>query len=106
MTTTTTFDPNTLEFVLTKIVYTPTTGQTVTLAQAQRQYALIKPVTVNMPASPNDGDVVKLGCTQVVTTLTHSGNGNTLNSSLSTIALGGFGEWIYDASTTSWYRFG
>lgn len=97
---------------MVKNVFTPTVGQTVALAQARRQYALIAPagllatLTINMPASPNDGDVVKVGCSQVVTTLTMGGNGHTLNAGLATFTASGFGEWIYDTATTTWYRFG
>jgi len=105
-------DPTTLELIMIKNVFTPTTGGTITLSQARRQYALLKPagtlatLTINLPSSPLDGDVVKVGTSQIITALTMSGNGGTLNSGLTTLAVGGFGEWIYDSSSTTWYRFG
>ncbi len=112
MTTTYSVDTSTIEPIRTKNVFTPATLGTINLGQARSQYVLIKPagtiavLTVNMPSTPNDGDVVRVGASQIITALTMSGNGNTLNNGLSTFAAHGFGEWIYDSGTTTWYRFG
>lgn len=107
-----TLDSTTIEPIMVKNIFTPTTGGTVSLSQARRQYAILAPsgtlltLTVNLPSSPNDGDVVKIGTSQVITTLTLGTGSNSIGSALATMALGGFGEWIYDLSTTKWYRFG
>lgn len=96
---------------MVKNVFAPSTGGTVTLTQSRHQYCLLNPAgailacTVALPSSPNDGDIVRIGSNKTVTTLTMT-SGGTIQLSLSTIALGGFGAWIYDSGTTTWYRVG
>ena len=62
-------------------------------------------LTLNMPASPSDGQVVRITITQDITTLTHLGNGNTLSCPFSTTTTAGTtGEWIFYSNTSTWYN--
>lgn len=106
-----TLNPVNFEAIIVKNVYTPTTGQTISPAQAHRQYVLLNPagallaLTIALPASPNDGDIVVIGSSKAITTLTMTVGGSIIGT-LSTMALGGFGAWIYDLASTTWYRIG
>jgi len=91
---------------------TPTAGTTITVSDTTRYYVMtpagtLATLTVKMPANPVDGQEVWISSTQVVTTLTHQANtGQTLNGALTTIAVNGFGAWVYKLSNTTWYRIG
>lgn len=105
-------DPTTLEPIMTTVLSAPTTGATVALSQARNQYLLLNPagtllaLTVTLPTSPNDGDRVTIGTSQAVTTLTIGAGSNTVLGPISTIAIGGFAKFIFNASTTKWFRIG
>lgn len=88
----------------------PTTGQTVTIANADVDISLIiEPagtllaLTVSMPSTPYDGQKVSLMSTQILTGLTLSGG--TLVGALTTIAaVNGFASYVYSSSQSKWYR--
>lgn len=90
---------------------TPATGATITIANTCSRLILkpagtIATLTINMPAAPVDGQVCRISSTQTVTTLTMSGNGNTLDGGLATLAAHAFGEWTFVLSQTTWFRTG
>jgi hypothetical protein len=64
-------------------IFTPLTGTTITLTDGI-QDNLINPagtlaaLTINLPASPDNGQVILLTFTKAITTLTIAGNGSTL----------------------------
>jgi hypothetical protein len=86
-------------------IFAPTTGGTVALVN--RQYNIINPsgallaLTVNLPSSPSNNDVVYIKYTQAITTVTY-GNGTVVDGITSPIA-GGLVVLTYDSGTTSWY---
>jgi hypothetical protein len=86
-------------------IFTPTTGGTVALIN--NQYNIINPsgalvaLTVNLPSSPKNNDVVYIKYTQAVTTVTY-GNGTVVDGITSPIA-GGLVTLTYDATSSSWY---
>lgn len=91
---------------------TPTTGQSIVIGNNTNIY-LIKPagtlvaLTVTMPAVPYDGQIVRIGSSQVVTTLTLSPNsGQSLIAALPSLAVGGFATYYYRLADTTWYRIG
>lgn len=86
-------------------IFTPTTGGTVSLVN--NQYNIINPVgallalTVNLPSSPANNDVVYIKFTQNITTVTYS-NGTVVDGITAPTA-GGLTVLVYDSNTTSWY---
>lgn len=86
-------------------IFTPTTGQTITLTN--NQYNIINPagallaLTVNLPSSPTNNDVVYIKFTQTVTTVTYA-NGTVVDG-ITGPAAGGLVVLTYDSGTTSWY---
>lgn len=86
-------------------IFTPTTGGTVSLIN--NQYNIINPagalltLTVNLPSSPVNNDVVYIKFTQNVTTVTY-GNGTVVDGITAPTA-GGLTVLTYDSGTTSWY---
>lgn len=89
---------------------TPTTGQTVTIGSTGSTRLILNPagtlvaLTVTFPSTPTDGDYVSLCSSQAITTLTM--NGGTVIGALTTAAIGTFASYIYNATTTSWFRIG
>lgn len=86
-------------------IFTPTTGGTVSLVN--QQYNIINPagallaLTVNLPSSPINNDVVFIKFTQNVTTVTYA-NGTVVDGITAPTA-GGLTVLTYDAGTASWY---
>jgi GDSL-like Lipase/Acylhydrolase family len=86
-------------------IFTPSTGGTVALVN--NQYNIINPsgslatLTVNLPSSPANNDVVYIKYTQAVTAVTY-GNGTVVDG-ITTPSIGGLVVLTYDATTTSWY---
>lgn len=86
-------------------IFTPTTGGTITLVK--NQYNIVNPVgallalTVNLPSSPSNNDVVYIKFTQNVTTVTYA-NGTVVDG-ITTPTAGGLTVLVYDTGTTSWY---
>ncbi len=95
---------------LSKTIVAPTTGSTVTLVTTNA-ITIINPsgsllaLTINLPASPADGQKQTVAFTQIITGLTLSGNGNSLvgTSNLTSAAVGQKFTLIFDLGTTSWY---
>lgn len=93
---------------LSKTVTSPSSGGTVTLVTTHRR-TLIDPsgtlatLTVNMPASPVDGQIQGFSFTQIITSLTVSGNGHTIKGNPASAAVGNSFTFIYNTATTTWY---
>lgn len=89
----------------THTIFTPTTGQTISLTN--NQYNIVNPagallaLTVNLPSSPANNDVVYIKFTQNVTTVTYA-NGTVVDGITAPTA-GGLTVLTYDSGTTSWY---
>lgn len=87
---------------------TPATGATITVGSTGYTVLLINPaltlatLTITFPSSPQDGDVVNFGCTQIVTALTM--NGGTISGGLSSLAVGTAGTWTYSADSSTWIK--
>ena len=85
-------------------IFTPTTGQTVTLVK--NQYNIINPagtllaLTVALPAA-NNNDLVYIKFTQNITTLTYSIG--TVADSITAPLLGSLIVLVYDTATSIWY---
>ena len=64
--------------------------------------------TLTLPAVANcvDRQEVLVNCTQVVTTLTVSGNGATVTGAPTSLTVNGFFRLRFDAITDTWYRVG
>lgn len=86
-------------------IFTPTTGGTVSLIN--NQYNIINPsgallaLTVNLPSSPSNNDVVYIKFTQNVTTVTYA-NGTVVDGITAPTA-GGLTVLVFDSGATSWY---
>jgi hypothetical protein len=89
---------------------TPTTGSTVSVNANGYVCLFLNPagslvaLTVSLPSSPTDGDVVEIHSSQAITTLTMS-NG-TIIGALTTMAIAAFAKYRYYSDTTSWARVG
>lgn len=87
---------------------TPTTGGTVTVNANGYTKLLLNPagtlalLTVTLPSSPSDGDMVELCSTQIVTGLTM--NGGTIIGALTTMAVATFAGYVYSADASKWFR--
>jgi hypothetical protein len=95
--------------IYSKQYFTPTTGATVTIANADFDIRVIlnpagtlATLTVAMPSSPKDGQRVEVASSQIVTALTMSVG--TINGALTTLGVNGFGAWVYDATAIKWFR--
>lgn len=60
--------------------------------------------TLNLPAAPNNGQIVDFVSEGTITTLTMSGNGHTLVGGATTIIGPGRQAYIYNTAATTWYR--
>jgi hypothetical protein len=90
-------------------VQSPSTGFSITVG-AGVGLQLLSPAgtllagTVKMPAAPVNGQVLRIKTMQAITTLTLSPNtGQSLLGAITTLALGGGAECIYQSSNTTWY---
>lgn len=88
----------------------PTTGSTVTINSNGNVKLLLNPagsllaLTIAFPASPSDGDMVTIGSTQAITTVTMSGG--TIVAPLTTAVIGTSATFIYSATASSWVKTG
>ena len=86
-------------------IFTPATGGTVNTVN--NQYNIINPsgtlatLTVNLPTSPNNNDVVYIKYTQQVSLVTY-GNGTVVDG-IAAPAAGGLVILTFDSGTSSWY---
>ena len=62
--------------------------------------------TINLPASPVDEQEALITCTQAVTALTVSGNGNTINGAPTALTANGFFRMRFDGVLKVWNRIG
>ena len=89
---------------------TPTTGSTVTVGTTGYIQLVINPagsllaLTVALPGSPQNGDVLELCSSQAITTLTMSGG--TVIGALTTMAIGTFASYIFNSTAGQWFRNG
>jgi hypothetical protein len=89
---------------------TPTTGTSVTIDNATtalilKHTATIATLTIVLPASPVNGQIVKISTRSTVTTLTLNANtGQTRYGAPTTIAATSPVAFIYETATLSWYR--
>jgi len=90
---------------------TPSTGFTITIADRDTILVLnpagtLATGTINMPASPLNGQIIHVTTTQTVTALTVSGNGNSISGAPSTITASLPFAMIFIATNLgSWLRF-
>jgi hypothetical protein len=87
------------------VIFTPTTGSSSTLIVGY--YNIINPataiaaLTINMPASPVDGDVVIMDFTKAITAITYTGG--TVSDGAVSSSAGSFQMLVYDSGTNTWY---
>lgn len=90
--------------------YRQVTGNgTYTITAATETYFIdfsgITSMTLNMPASPANGQSVEISTYYSITGLTHSGNGSNLSGPLSSsMAAGTGGRWKFMSITGTWFR--
>lgn len=92
----------------------PTTGFAITLSATSKTLILdpagtLASGTITMPASPIDGQEIRIVSTQIITALTLAGNtGQTVKNAPTTLAPSTTGPmgfaFIYDLALTTWYR--
>lgn len=90
---------------------TPLTGTTVTILNT-RSVIIIDPagtlaaLTIEMPAAPKDGQIIKITITQIITSMTHNAlGGKTLLAPFgASTTANESGTWYYRASDNTWYR--
>lgn len=88
-------------------LFTPTTGNTITLIN--NQYNVVNPagsltaLTVTLPSSPTNGDIVYIKFTQAVTTVTYAGGTLGNASAPTTLTAGATIILTYDSTNTTWY---
>lgn len=86
-------------------IFTPSTGGTVTLVN--NRYNIINPttglatLTITLPSSPANNDVVYVKFTQAVAAVTYSGG--TVLGGLAAPIVGSVVVFTYDSSTSTWY---
>ncbi len=89
---------------------TPTTGSTVNVNTNGNVCLFINPagsllaLTVALPGSPQDMDVLEIHSSQVITGLTMSGG--TIIGALTSMVIGTFASYRYYSDTSSWARVG
>lgn len=85
----------------------PTTGQSVTMDNVST--LLVDPagtlatLTIVLPTAPADKQRAKIGSSQIITVLTVTG---TIVGTLTTLALGGYAEFIWYSAASKWFRVG
>ena len=90
-------------------ISTATSG-TVTAQDTKQDVTLIHDataltLTIQMPASPVDGQTVIVTTSGGITALTLSAVVGTIVSALSTLGIGSTGRYIYSAVQNKWFRF-
>lgn len=87
---------------------TPATGNTVTIANTV-YHQIIDPagtlatLTVNMPATPTNGQYEDVRFSQIITALTVSGNGNSIVGNPTSAAVGSQFSCFFRTTNTTWY---
>jgi len=90
-------------------ITTATTG-TVTAQDTKQDLVIVHDaaaltLTIQMPASPVDGQTVIVTTSGGITALTLSAAVGTIVSALSTLGIGSTGRYIYSAVQNKWFRF-
>lgn len=86
-------------------IFTPTTGSTIT--SINNQVNVVNPsgallaLTITLPSSPSNNDVVEFKFTKAITTVSYSGG--TVAAPLTSPIAGSFLKWVYDSGTSTWY---
>jgi hypothetical protein len=94
--------------ILGYTIEAPSSGGTVTL-NSEDSLTILNPsgtlttLTIDMPPSPVPGQLMKVSTTQIITSLTVSGNGHTIIGQPTTLVVGQAFSMIYDLGTTTWY---
>lgn len=89
---------------------TPATGDTITANNTGNLNLLINPsgtllaLTLALNGSPSDGDIIRFGSSQAVTTFTMSGG--TIIGPLTALAIATFASYMYSATAAKWFRVG
>lgn len=89
---------------------TPTTGASITIGDSissliLKHTATIATLTITLPASPVNGQIVSVSSRSTVTTLTLNANtGQTRYGQPTTISATTPVSFIYETATLSWYR--
>lgn len=100
-------DPQTMSQMVVQYAQ-PSAGATVNINSntdilALDPAGLLLTLTVTLPSSPPDGKIIKIAASQIITTLTLTG---TVVGSLTSLALGGFAEYVFSSSANKWFRAG
>lgn len=87
----------------------PATGATVNISTGKTVLAVdpagtLATLTINLPSNPGDGKRVKIAASQVITSLT-LGNG-TIVGAVTSLALGGFAQFVFVGAASKWFRCG
>lgn len=97
----------------TKQIATPTTGQTVTIANTDGDTRLLLnpagtllALTVAFPSVPHDGQILTIASSQILTGLTLTSGGTILGTLTTMAAVNSYASYCYDLSGTKWYRVG
>jgi len=90
-------------------ITTATTG-TVTAQDTKQDLVIVHDaaaltLTIQMPASPVDGQTVIVTTSGGITALTLSAVVGTIVSALGTLSIGSTGRYIYSAVQNKWFRF-
>lgn len=91
-----------------KTIVIPLTGDTVTLVTTNRRTILnpagtLATLTVDMPASPIDGQLQTVSTTQIITALTVTGGGHSIIGQPTALTVGQRFTMIYNLGNTTWY---
>lgn len=67
--------------------------------------ATLATLTVTLPSTPSDGQVVRIATTAAVTALTLRGaTGQTVKTAVTTLAAGAAVTFLYRSANSSWYK--
>lgn len=91
----------------------PATGATVNITSGRNVYMVLTPagtiatLLLNLPNSGQvDGDLCTVCSSQIITAVTLGAGALTMVGAITTLALGGFAQFVYRASGTTWFRCG
>jgi hypothetical protein len=90
----------------TTLVAPPTDGASVWLLMTPLAGYAAHTITLPLQASCIDGQEILVNTTQLVTALTVSGNGSTVNGAPTTLAANAFFRLRFDGVVKAWYRVG
>jgi hypothetical protein len=90
--------------------YSTATSGTVTASDTKQDVVILQNGTavsleIVFPANPIDGQRFTVSGGLAVTTLTLT-SAKTVIGSVATLAIGGFGSWMYDITADKWFRIG